>query len=91
MPSKHFCELVRAAEKVGYRRRVPARTSRGPNAAFVERPRDRFERGCASSSDCFDDRQKTGRELVGCGDLDLPAANSRRSDVRADAIGTRHN
>ena len=49
IPSKHFCEFVRAAEKVGYRRGVPARASRGPNAAFVERPRDRFERCCAST------------------------------------------
>jgi len=49
IPSKHFCELVRAAEKVGYRRGVPARASRGPDAAFVERPRDRFERCCAST------------------------------------------
>jgi hypothetical protein len=31
------------------------------------------------SSDCFDDRQKTGRELVVGSDLDLPAAHSRRS------------
>jgi hypothetical protein len=47
IPSEGFCELVRAAEKVGYRRRVPARTSRGPNATAIERPRDRFERGRA--------------------------------------------
>ena len=73
IPSKHLCEFVRAAEKVGYRRGVPARASRGPDAAFVERPRDRFERGCASSSDGLDDRQKTGCELVGGGVLDLPA------------------
>ena len=71
--SKNFCELVRATEKVAYRGGVPAPASRGPNAAFVERPRDRFERGCACPSDCFDHRQKTGRELVGGGDLDLPA------------------
>jgi hypothetical protein len=44
---KHFCEF-HTAKKVAYRRAVPARASRGPNAAFVERPRDRFERGCAS-------------------------------------------
>jgi hypothetical protein len=81
IPSKHSCKLVRTAEKLGYRRGVPARASRVPNAAFVKRPHDRFERGCASSSDCFGDRQKTGRELVGGGDLDLPAAHSRRSDV----------
>jgi hypothetical protein len=37
IPSKHSCEFVRAADKVGYRRGVPARASRGPNAAFVER------------------------------------------------------
>src|ERR1700716_4047369 len=35
IPSEGFCELVRAAEKVGYRRRVPARTSRGPNATVI--------------------------------------------------------
>jgi len=70
------------AEKVAYRGGVPALASRGPDAAFVERLRDRFERGCAGSSDCFDDRQKTGRELIGGGDLDLPAGHSRRSDVR---------
>jgi hypothetical protein len=45
IPSKHFCELVRAAEKVGHRGGVPSRASRGPNAAFVERHRDRFKRG----------------------------------------------
>lgn len=81
IPSEDFCELVRAAEKVGYRRGVPARTSRGPKAAFVEGPRDLFERGGTSSPDCVDDRQKTGRELVGGGDLDLPTAQSRRGDV----------
>src|SRR4030088_2723688 len=81
IPSEGYCELVRPAEKVGYGRRVPARTSRGPNATVIERPRDRFERGRASSSDCVDDRQKTGRELVGGSDLDLPTGLSRRRDV----------
>jgi len=79
--SDGVCEFVRAAEKVGYRRRVPARTSRGPNATVIERPRDRFERGRASSSDCIDDRQKIRRELIGSSDLDLPAAHARSSDV----------
>src|SRR4030088_928573 len=81
IPSEGYCELVRPAEKVGYGRRVPARSSRGPNSTVIERPGDRFERGRASSSDCVDDRPKTGRELVGGDDLDLPPAHSRRSDV----------
>src|ERR1700757_2321005 len=41
IPSKHSCKLVRTAEKLGYRRGVPARASRVPNAAFVKRPHDR--------------------------------------------------
>jgi hypothetical protein len=42
--SEGYCELARATQKVGYRRRVPARTSREPNATVIERPGDRFER-----------------------------------------------